>query len=82
MAGKEVTAKEIEQIISAYDWMPWELYLLWVGERSTDYAYTKEMIYENREYFLKCWMNHLSSYKALEWLSFELNKEKTDEKTN
>lgn len=71
--GKEITAKEIEQIISAYKWMPWELYLLITGERSTDYSYTPEMIYEHIEYFRECWKNNLSCYKSLEFFSFELD---------
>ena len=72
---------DIRKTILAYDWMPWEQYLLWVGERSVDYAYTKEVIYENRNYFIECWKNQLSSYKALEFFSFELDNKQRDEKT-
>lgn len=56
------------------DWISWEYYLIWLGERSVDYAYTKEMLEENIEYFRKCYNNRLSTYKALEWLSFELDE--------
>lgn len=55
-------------------WDSWELYLLILGERSVDYAYTPEMIYKHLDYFRKGWSNHLSSYKALEMFSFELDK--------
>lgn len=57
------------------EWIPWELYLIWLGERSVDYSYTKEMLYENIDYFKQCWKNHLSTYKALEWLCFEISKD-------
>lgn len=56
---------------------PFELYLLILGEKSVDYSYTPEMIYEHIDYFKKCWESNLSTYKALEFFSFEL-----DEKTN
>lgn len=56
------------------EWMPWEMYLLWLGERSVDYSYTKEMIYENLGYFKRCWENHLSTYKALEFFNCELDE--------
>ena len=59
---------------------PFERYLISLGERSTDYAYTLDTLYENLNYFKECWNNNLSTYKALEWLSFELDKENTDEK--
>lgn len=55
------------------NWVTWEYYLIWLGERSSDYAYTKEILLENLDYFRKCYSNHLSTYKALEWLSFELD---------
>ena len=56
------------------EWMPWEMYLIWLGERSVDYSYTKEMLYENLEYFKRCQENHLSTYKALEFFSYELDE--------
>lgn len=55
------------------DWMSWELYLLILGERSVDYAYFPEMIYEHIDYFKNCWSNHLSCYKSLEFFSFHLD---------
>lgn len=67
---------------------PFELYLIILGERSTDYSYTPEIIYEHIEYFRKCWENDMSQYKALEWFYYEQenklcescgNKTKTDE---
>jgi len=59
---------------STEEWMPWELYLIWLGERLNDYSYTKEMVYDNIEYFKRCWGNHLSTYKSLEFFSYELDE--------
>lgn len=59
---------------------PFELYLIILGERSTDYSYTPEIIYEHIEYFRECWKDNLSCYKALEFFSFELDNKKRDEK--
>lgn len=53
---------------------PFELYLLILGERSTDYSYTPEMLFEHLDYFKNCWENNLSTYKALEMFSFELDE--------
>ncbi len=55
---------------------PFELYLIILGERSTDYSYTPEMIYKNLNYFKRCWENNLSCYKALEFFSFEFDDKK------
>jgi len=52
---------------------PFNLYLLILGERSTDYSYTPELIHKHLEYFRKCWSNNLSCYKALEFFSYELD---------
>jgi len=51
-------------------WNSFELYLLILGARSTDYSYTPEMICEHLDYFKKCWENRISCYYALEM--FEL----------
>lgn len=53
-------------------WNSWELYLLILGERSTDYSYTPEMICEHLDYFKNCWENHTSCYYALEMFNFDL----------
>lgn len=53
---------------------PFELYLIILGERSTDYSYTPEIIYEHIEYFKDGWLNNTSEYKMLEMFSFELDK--------
>lgn len=53
---------------------PFELYLLILGEKSVDYSYTPEIIYEHIDYFKKCWESNLSTYKALEFFSFELDE--------
>lgn len=53
---------------------PFELYLLILGERSADYAYTPELIYENISYFRICWADNLSCYKALEFFSEYLDE--------
>lgn len=52
-------------------WNSWELYLLILGERSTDYSYTPEMICENLNYFKSCWVNHISCYYALEMFNLD-----------
>jgi hypothetical protein len=59
---------------------PFELYLLILGARSTDYSYTPEMIYEHLSYFKNCWEDNLSTYKALEFFDVELydNPEKDE----
>lgn len=56
------------------EWMPFERYLIWLGERSVDYSYTVDVIFENIDYFKNCWENHLSTYKALEFFSFKLDE--------
>jgi len=53
---------------------PFELYLIILGARSTDYSYTPEMIYGHLDYFKNCWENSLSEYKSLEFFSFELDE--------
>lgn len=55
------------------EWVSWEYYLLVLGARSIDSAYNLPEIYNNIEYFKNCWQNHISQYKALEFLSFELD---------
>ena len=52
-----------------------ELYLIVLGERSVDYSYTPEMLYDNIDYFKDCWGKGLSTYKALEFFSFHLHKD-------
>lgn len=56
------------------EWMPWEMYLIWVGERSVDYSYTKEMIYDNLEYFKNGYDSHINPYYLLEMFSFRLDE--------
>lgn len=53
---------------------PFELYLIILGERSTDYSYTPEMLFEHLDYFKKCWEDNLSCYKSLEMFSFHLDE--------
>ena len=55
---------------------PFELYLLILGERSVDYSFTPEVIYEHLDYFRECWEDNLSCYKALEFFSFEFEFDK------
>ena len=46
-----------------------EHYLIMVGIRSVDsYSYTDEQIFNNIEYFKKCYDEHLSPYKSLLFL--------------
>ena len=57
------------------EWIPWELYLIWLGERSVDYSYTKEMLYENIEWFREGWSNNTNPYYMLEMFYFEINED-------
>lgn len=92
MAGKEIKPEEIwndekrEAVKEAIlkhtidNWVTWEYYLLILGARSLDSAYTLTDIYNHINYFKNCWSNHLSQYKALEFFSFELDNKNRDEK--
>ena len=55
------------------EWVSWEYYLIWLGERLNDYSYTKIDVLDNLEYFKDCWEYHLSTYKALEFFSYFLD---------
>ncbi len=46
-----------------------EKYLIVVGIRSIDYTYPDEILFNNIEYFKKCFNNGLSAYKALLFLN-------------
>jgi hypothetical protein len=59
--------------IGTNEWIPWEQYLIWLGEVSVDYSYTKEMIYANLNYFKEGWLHHTSPYKMLEMFDFKLD---------
>jgi len=52
-----------------------EDYFSAVRNRRTDdnYPYTDENLEKHKGYFKDCWKINLSPYKALEWLSFEIN---------
>ena len=50
-----------------------ENYLIMVGIRTADYTYTDEQIFDNTEYFRKCYNDNLSAYKALLFLYDHLN---------
>jgi hypothetical protein len=45
-----------------------EAYLIEVGIRSSEYTHSKEILYENIDYFKKCYEYNLSTYKALLFL--------------
>jgi hypothetical protein len=51
---------------------PFKEYLIELGARSVDYSYTPRMIYEHLSYFRLCWEDNLSTFKALEFFSYEL----------
>jgi hypothetical protein len=57
---------------------PFELYLIILGARSTDYSYTPEMIYEHLDYFKHCWSNNISEYKSLDLFDFEIELDKIE----
>lgn len=50
-----------------------QLYLLDVGIRSSEYTYKREVLWENIPYFNACWKQSLSPYKALLFLHDHLN---------
>jgi hypothetical protein len=45
-----------------------EMYLINVGMRSDEYSYEKDVLFDNIEYFRKCYNDGLSAYKALLFL--------------
>jgi hypothetical protein len=47
-------------------------YLISVGMRASEFAYSKELIFNNQEYFKKCFDKNLSAYKALLFLHDDL----------
>ena len=51
-----------------------ENYLIMVGIRTADYTYTDEQIFDNTEYFKKCYDDNLSAYKALLFLHDHLQE--------
>jgi hypothetical protein len=53
-----------------------EDYLILIGIRSLEYTYTDEVLFENKDYFKKCYKQNLSAYKALLCLYDYLNEEK------
>ena len=46
-----------------------KIYLIHVGIRSSEYAYDETTIFENLEYFKKCYKKNISAYKALLFLA-------------
>lgn len=42
-----------------------ERYLIMVGIRSLEFTHSDDIIFENIEYFKKCFVEELSAYKAL-----------------
>ena len=44
-------------------------YLIMVGIRSTEYNYADDILFNNLEYFKKCYKAKLSTYKALMFLN-------------
>jgi hypothetical protein len=51
---------------------PWEEYLTVLGEMVVDYKYTVEELFENINYFKKCWKDNTSCYRAIEMFHFHL----------
>jgi hypothetical protein len=52
--------------------MEFEDYLIKIGIRSKDFTYVDEALFGNKEYFRRCYLNRLSPYKALTFLSLFL----------
>ncbi len=53
-----------------------EKYLIVVGIRSLEYTYSDEILFNNIEYFRKCYEDNLSAYKALLFLYDHLDGSK------
>ena len=54
-------------------WNSFEMYLMVLGEGSTDYSYRPEILIKHLPYFRECWEKHISCYYALEMFSFNLD---------
>lgn len=52
-----------------------ENYLIAVGIRSHDYTYDDEKLFQNKDYFTRCFKEGLSPYKALLFLNDYLNED-------
>jgi len=48
-----------------------ETYLIMVGIRSLEYSLSDRILFNNIDYFKKCYDEHLSPYKALLFLTVE-----------
>lgn len=57
-----------------------EMYLINVGMRSDEYSYEKDILFDNIEYFKKCYNDGLSAYKALLLLYDDLEDRKAEAK--
>jgi hypothetical protein len=68
----DLRKKELELYPKHQGKRPWEEYLMILGEMLIDYRYTTEELFENLDYFKKCWEYNLSCYKALETFHFHL----------
>lgn len=55
-----------------------EAYLINVGIRSAEYTHDDNVLYENIEYFKKCYDYNLSAYKALLLLHDYINDDKKE----
>ena len=42
-----------------------ENYLIMIGIRSLEYTYTDEELFENKEFFKKCYDRHIGAYYSL-----------------
>jgi len=51
-----------------------EKYLIRVGIRSSEFTLTDKELFDNIDYFKKCYLKELSAYKALLFLIDELEK--------
>lgn len=50
-------------------------YLINVGIRSAEFTYNDQVLFDNIEYFKKCFDKHMSAYKALTFLHYYLNND-------
>lgn len=55
--------------------MSFEEYINEIKITIKDYRYTNDDVLKYESYFKDCWINNLSTYKAVEWLSFEIDVE-------
>ena len=74
--------KDSEYYLNKEQMRPFKQYLINVGIRSCEYSYKDEDLFDNVDYFYRCWKIELSECKALEFLYDYLNNDFHPKVTN